>query len=158
MLYGEPVAHRGAVVEDVQGVAAQADRLDEPADHPREVVEGVVELAAGRRDGVAEAGEVGGGDAVAVREQRDQVAEHVRRGGEAVEQQDRGVPRLTRLAVKHAVAARVGPAVVDHAMPLSRFVPSQTTTTIFPLAWFASITRCASRISSNRNTRDGFAW
>src|SRR5262249_48828403 len=34
---------------------------------------------------------------------------------------------------------------------------TQITTTIFPLAWFASTTRCASRMSSKRNTRDGFA-
>ena len=33
----------------------------------------------------------------------------------------------------------------------------QTSTTILPPAWFASITRCASRMSSKRNTREGFA-
>ena len=35
---------------------------------------------------------------------------------------------------------------------------AQTTTTILPPAWFASIIRCASQISSKRNTRTGFAF
>src|SRR5262249_60292330 len=95
---------------------------DEPADGPGQIVEGVVELAARRGDGVAETGQIGRYDAVAVREQRDQVAEHVGRGGEAVEQQNRGVPRLTRFTVKHTMAAGVGTAIVDHVMLLSMFV------------------------------------
>ena len=58
--------------------------------------------------------QVGGNDTIAVREMRDQVAEHVRRSGKAVEQQNRGVPQLTGLAVKHAMAVCIGASIVNH--------------------------------------------
>jgi hypothetical protein len=44
----EPEADRRAVVENVDGVAAEADRVGEPLDDLRQVVEGVVELPAVR--------------------------------------------------------------------------------------------------------------
>jgi hypothetical protein len=42
---------------------------------------------------------------------------------------------------------------VPSEVPRRNGAAPHITTTIFPLAWFASITRCASRISSKRNMR-----
>src|SRR5262245_8813727 len=58
-------------------------------DDPGEVVEGVSELVPRRHRVVTEAGVVGSEHAVAVGQGRDQVAEHLRAGREAVQQQYR---------------------------------------------------------------------
>ena len=54
------------------------------------MVEGVGETVPRRHVGVAEARQIGGDEVKAVGEQRDQVAEHMAGGREAVEQQNRG--------------------------------------------------------------------
>src|SRR6516165_788207 len=56
-------------------------------DDPGEVVEGVSELVPRRHRVVTEAGVVGSEHAVAVGQGRDQVAEHLRAGREAVQEQ-----------------------------------------------------------------------
>src|SRR5262249_20268427 len=58
-------------------------------DDPGEVVEGVSELVPRRHRVVTEAGVVGSEHAVAVGQGRDQVAEHLRAGREAVQEQYR---------------------------------------------------------------------
>ena len=78
----------------------QAERLGKTVQHRGHAVEGVVELAARRRFGQAEAGQVGGDDAVAAGELRDEVAEHVAGGGIAVQQQAHGRVRWAGLTKK----------------------------------------------------------
>ena len=92
MRHRQAQAGRRAVVENIQGVAAQAERVGEAIDELGESVERIGELSARRGFRVAEAGEVGRDHAVAIGEPGDQVAEHVRRGRKAVQQeQDRRV-------------------------------------------------------------------
>jgi hypothetical protein len=58
------------------------------------------------------------------------------------------LPHLSTRLARAASVARGGTSCRGHG----------TDTTIFPLAWLASMTRCASTISSKRKTRVGFAW
>src|SRR5262249_14715888 len=83
----EPVADRRAVILHVEGVLRQTEYRGELLDDGSEVVEGVSELVPWRHRAVAEAGVVGGEQAVAVGQGRDQVAEHLRAGREAVQQE-----------------------------------------------------------------------
>ena len=89
MLDRQAVADRGTVVLDVEGVLRQPELLGELVDHLRQVVEGVGELVARRHRAVAVARVVRRNDVVLVPQRGDQVAEHLRAGREAVEQQDR---------------------------------------------------------------------
>ena len=89
MLDREPEAGRRAIVEHIDGVAVEADGLGEAVDRLRDPVERIAFI---RQIGVAEAREIGSDDMEAVGEQRDQVAEHMAGGREAVQQQQlRGV-------------------------------------------------------------------
>ena len=90
MFRREAETDRRAVVHQIEAIPFQAQFLGEGFDDIREVVEGVIELADGRHRAVAVAGIVRGNDMVPVRQRRDQVAEHVRRGGESVQQQEHG--------------------------------------------------------------------
>src|SRR3546814_18141130 len=63
--------------------------------------------------GGAEAGIVRRQHVVALGERRDQLAEHVRRGGEAVQQQHGGARRIASLAIGDLAALDQGAAVVD---------------------------------------------
>ena len=81
---GEPEPGRRAVVEHIDGVAVEADDLGEAVDRVRDPVERGALI---RHIGVAEARQVGGDDMDAVGEQRDEVAEHVAGGREAMQQQ-----------------------------------------------------------------------
>jgi hypothetical protein len=80
-----------------------------------ERVERVVELVGGRRVGEAEAEVVRGDHAVAVGEQRDQVAEHVRAGRKPVQQKENGRVSRSGLAVEERATLDGGVAVVDGA-------------------------------------------
>ncbi len=121
MTHGEPESGGGAVVEDVQRVACQSHGLDEAFDHPGKTIEAVIEgLAPGRRR-VAEAREIGGDDAVAIGQEWDQIAEHVRGGREAVQQEeDRRIAR-TRLPVEDADIADLLGAVADRHSAVLRW-------------------------------------
>ena len=90
VLNGEPVTDRGTVILHVQGVSRQPGLLDELVDHVGHLVEGVGEGVPRRHRALAEPGIVGGDDMVPVRQCRDQVAEHVRAGGKAVQQEHNG--------------------------------------------------------------------
>src|SRR5215469_10459043 len=87
---GETESDGCAVVEDIDGVTAEAEGFGEAVDDLGKVIEGVAELLAVRSVGETEAGKVGSEDVVALGERRDQVAKHVGRGREPVEQQDDG--------------------------------------------------------------------
>ena len=94
----DAVADRAAVVLVVEPERVEA-RLDEQAlDDLGEPVERVLEVVG--HVGVAEARVVGREHVEAVGERRDQVAELVRGGGEAAEQQQLGVRRVAGLAVE----------------------------------------------------------
>ena len=110
MPHREPEAGRRAVVEDVEGEAVEADDLGEAVDRVREPVESV---AAVRHVGVAEARQIGRDDVEAVGQQRDQVAEHVARAREAVQQQQLRRIRRARLAIEDLEAVHVGGAIGD---------------------------------------------
>ena len=96
MFCRNPEARRRAVVEDVDRKAIEADHLGEAVDDLGDVVEGVGELAARRHVGLAEAGQIGRDDVKAIGKKRDEVAEHVARAREAVQQQQRRRVRAAR--------------------------------------------------------------
>lgn len=89
--HGEAEADRRAVVEDVERVAGQPERVGEPGDHLGQAVEGVGELFAVGRVGEAKAGQVWGDEVVVAGEVREEIAEHVRGSRETVEQEQRRV-------------------------------------------------------------------
>ena len=91
---------RRTIVEDIEREAVEPDHLGEAADRSGEIVEAVGELVARRQRGAAEARKVGRDHVEPVREQRDEVAEHVARGGEAVQQQKRRRIRAAGFAIE----------------------------------------------------------
>ena len=97
----EAVPDRAAVVLHVDAHrAGEADLVQEPVDDLGEVVEGVVPRGRVGHLGVAEARVVRGQDVEPVGQGGDQVAELVRRGGEAAEEQQLGVRGVACLAVE----------------------------------------------------------
>ena len=108
----QAVADRGAVVLDVDGVFGQAELLGELVDHLRQVVEGVGELVVRRHRAVAVAGVVRRDHVILVRQRRDQIAEHLRAGREAVEQEDRRGVLRAGLAVEDVQVADLHGLVV----------------------------------------------
>nr|GEU28643.1 serine racemase [Tanacetum cinerariifolium] len=110
---GQAVADGRAVILHVQRVTVDAQRGREPVDGVRQVVEAVGVAVHRRHIALAVAGVVGRDHVVAVRQQRDQVAEHLRRRGEAVQQQQGGGMLRSRFAVKDVHAVDVDGAVAD---------------------------------------------
>ena len=108
MLDGEPKAGRRAVVEDIDGVAIEADDFGEAVDDVGDVVEGVGEVAARRHVRLAEARQIGRDDVEAVGQQRDEIAEHVARRREAVQQQQLRRIGGARLAIENLEAVHIG--------------------------------------------------
>ena len=86
----EPESDRRAEVHHVDRELVDSELLEQAVDHVGQVVEGVAERGPVRHRAVAERGIVRGDDAVGVREPGDQVAEHARGGGEAVQQEHDG--------------------------------------------------------------------
>ena len=116
MLRSQTEAGRRTVVEDIDGVAIKPDDFGEAVDRLRDPVEGVVEivgLAATGHVGLAEARQVGSDDAEAIGQERDQIAEHVTRTGEAMEQQQLGSVGRACLAIEDVEAVYVGGAVLN---------------------------------------------
>ena len=107
MLQRDAQPGRRAVVEDIDREAVEPDDLGEAVDHLGEIVEGVGELAARRQRGAAEARKVGRDDMEAVGEQRDQIAEHMARGGEAVQQQQLRRMGAARFAIEDVEAVDI---------------------------------------------------
>jgi hypothetical protein len=107
----QPESDRAAVVLHEQGVAAQAELVGEAPDDLGQVIEGVGE--AGRVGGVAvpETRVVRRDQVEGVGQPRQQRFPHPGRGREAVQQQDRGPVRRSRLAVEDRHPVDVGPLV-----------------------------------------------
>ena len=66
-----------------------------------------------RHIGVAEARQIGSDDMETVGEQRDQVAEHVAGGREAVQQEQLRRARRARLAIENVAAVDLGGPIMD---------------------------------------------
>jgi hypothetical protein len=79
-----------AVVEDIHREALDLEGVEEGGGGEGQVGECVFVVALGGHVGEAVAWEVGGDDAVAGGEEGDEVAEHVRGGGEAVQEEEDG--------------------------------------------------------------------
>ena len=94
----DAIADRPAVVLVVEPERVEARLLEQTLDDLREAVEAVLEVL--RHVGVAESRVVRGDDVEAIGERRDQIAELMRGGGEAAEQQQLGVRRVSGLAVE----------------------------------------------------------
>jgi len=102
---GEPEASGRAVIEHVDGVAVEADDVGEAVDRAGEPVEGGAAL---RCVGFAEAGQIGGDNVVAIGQQWDEIAEHVARAREAMQQQQPRSIGRARLAIEDGPAVDVG--------------------------------------------------
>jgi hypothetical protein len=74
------------------------------------MVEAIGELPAVGRDGETEARQVGRHDMESVGKQRNEISEHVRGGGEAVQQQEGRVLPVSRFAIEHPHRAGIGAA------------------------------------------------
>jgi len=109
---GDAEADGGAVVLHVHREGGGTDDLGELVDDSGQVVKGVLELIHSGGGAVAEAGVVGRDDAVLGRQRGDEIAEHVRRGREAVKQQDGGRVGGPGLAVEDVEAVHPRGAVV----------------------------------------------
>ena len=113
----DAVADRSAVVLQVEPERVKPVSLEQALDDLGEPVERVVEAVG--HVGVAEARVVGREDVEAVGERRDEVAELVRGGGEAAEQQQLGVRRRRRPRGRRPRARR--PALSDAVTMLCSF-------------------------------------
>jgi hypothetical protein len=107
---GKPEASRRAVVEHVGRVAIEADDLGEAVDRLRDLVERVRPV---RHIGIAEPWEIRSDNMEAVGEPRDQVAEHMPGGREAMQQQQLWGARCARFAVEHIAAVDLGGQIMD---------------------------------------------
>ena len=101
MCQRETKADRGTVVEDVDGETLETDCGGEVLDHLCQIVELVSEMLAVGRNGEAEARQVRRHHMIAVGKQGNEVAEHMRRGWEPVQQQKRRMKRIARLSIKN---------------------------------------------------------
>ena len=111
MLHREPEAGRRAIVEDIDGIAIEADDFGETVDRcPRA---GRSVWRAARHVGLAEARQVGGDDMEAIGQQRDEIAEHVTGARKAMEQQQLRRVRGAGLAIEDIEAVDIGGAIVD---------------------------------------------
>jgi hypothetical protein len=98
---GDPEPDRRAVVEHVQREAVEAEHFRQAIDGVGDVLERVVEVTSGGHVRLAEAGQVGSNEVKPVGEQRDQLAEHVARGRETVQEHQRGCVPCSGLPVEH---------------------------------------------------------
>jgi hypothetical protein len=113
MFCGDPEARRRAVVEDVDREALQTDHFGEAVNDAGDVIECVRELAPRRHLRLAETWQVGGDDVEAIGQERDEIAEHVARAGEAVKQQQRRRIGAPGLAIKDLETVHVGRTIFD---------------------------------------------
>lgn len=111
---GETECDRGAVVENVDGVAGDVKGGEEEAEGLGEV--GECEVVGGWGGGEAEAREIRGEDVVGWGEERDEVAELVARGRETVQEKEKGIGRGSGFGVGKVRAVRDGEVVVGQRM------------------------------------------
>jgi hypothetical protein len=102
MREGQTKPDRAAVVLQVQGVARDVPLLQESIDDLGEAIEGIAERTRRRRVTASEPRVVRGDQMKSVGQSRHEIAEHDRRRGEAVQQDERRIARVTGLTVKDA--------------------------------------------------------
>src|SRR5262249_3321098 len=95
--------------------AMELEHLSETRDHLRQIRERVVELLTRRQIGLAEARQVRRDHSVAVGQFWNQIAKHVTRGREAVQQQQHWCVRGASLAIGYAEAIDIDPVVANGA-------------------------------------------
>src|SRR5262249_23316252 len=113
---GESESGRRAVVEDIDGIAIEADRLSEMIDRLCDPVESA---AAARHVGLSEARQIGGDDVKAGGKERDKTPEHMAGARETMEQQQVGRAGLARLAIEDLEAVQVGSSILDGGHSIS---------------------------------------
>jgi len=96
----EAETSRRAIVEDIDGEAGKSDHFGEAVNSPRDVVEGVAELAPLRHVRLAKPGQIGRNHMKSVGELRNEIAEHVACSWKAVQQKECGSVGATGLAVE----------------------------------------------------------
>src|ERR1700742_1158064 len=97
-----------AVVKNIDGVARETNDFGEAVDGRRDPIETV---AATRQVGVAETGQVRGDEGEAIGQKRDEVAEHMARAGEALQQQQVWRAGRTGLAIEDFATVHVGGSI-----------------------------------------------
>src|SRR5215469_13887647 len=117
MCQGESKADEGSVVEDVNCESIDTDGLCEPVDDLGQIVKGVAEFFTVGRVGKAEPREIRRNHMVLIRKRRNEITKHVRRGGETVQQQDRGTIPGTCFAIKDLGTVDDGMLVSGHHEP-----------------------------------------
>lgn len=75
----KPEPNRSSIVEDIEGIAIDAESLRKPIDDLGEVVECILENATFRRLGLAEARQIRSNHAITIGEQWNEIAKHVAR-------------------------------------------------------------------------------
>src|SRR5215831_16481382 len=112
-----------AVIEDVDGIAIEADDIGEAVDRIRDPVKGA---APARHVGSAESRQVGSDDMETIVEARNEVAEHMARTRKSVKQQQLRGLRRARLPIEDMETINVGRAVPDggHGDAPQRFSPT----------------------------------
>ena len=118
MLDREAEPGRRAVVEHVDRIAVEADRLGEAVDRLGNLVECIRLM---RHVGIAKARQIGRDDMESIGELRDEVAEHVAGGREAMQQEQLRGALSARLAVEHVAAVDLGGAIMDGGHDASSF-------------------------------------
>ncbi|MNP15283.1 hypothetical protein D3C76_1076370 [compost metagenome] len=94
-------ASGGAVVEEIHRITLESQYIDKLAQRLADRIEGVDVVTFSRHFGEAESGQVRRDEAVFVRQQRDQLAELVRRAGKAVQQQQYRRVDSAGFAIEH---------------------------------------------------------
>src|SRR6185369_17795566 len=112
---GEAKADGCTIVEDVNREATEADHLSEAIDYVCDILECVSEDAPRRHVGLAKPGQVGSDEAKLIREERDEIAEHVACGGKAVQQENRWRILRPGFAIEYSYAVDIYFLVSDYA-------------------------------------------
>src|SRR5262245_59510158 len=89
-----------AVIENVNGVVRETDRLGKLVDDLGKILERIPEVSTIRSIGETEPGQVGCNHVIEVRQRGDNVTKHVRRRGKSVQQENGGGGLRAGLAVK----------------------------------------------------------
>src|SRR5258707_12472750 len=110
----EPKSHWCTVIEDVDCKAIQANCLRKISHYFGQVLKGVPKTLPVGGIGEAKTREVSRDNVVAIAEGRNQVAKHMRRGREAVKQENRWFASRPRSAIETIVAVSDGTFVPDH--------------------------------------------
>src|SRR5262249_50026056 len=113
VLHGEPKSSRCAVIEYVDGITIKTNDLGETIDDAGDIVERVIEFFSWRHFGSTEPRKVRCDDIKSIGEERYQVAEHVSRAREAVQQQQLAPIGRSRLAIEDLETIDIDRAIPD---------------------------------------------